>query len=483
MSHISPELTNKLNHTIVRNIGTVTTLKDGLLLLDGLPQAKMGEKLQRVHGPGVAMVLNLAAHTIGAIFLGDFTQLQAGEEFETTGEIMSLAAHDSLIGRVIDGLGNPIDGKGPITESGQLMPVERIAPGVMERQPVNTPLQTGILAVDSMIPIGRGQRQLIIGDRNTGKTALVVDTILNQRTETNPLICIYVAIGQKKSRVAQLAEKLEELGAMDYTIIVSATASDSVALQYIAPYSATAIGEYFLEQGKDVLIIYDDLTKHAWAYRQISLILERPPGREAYPGDIFYLHSRLLERACRLSEERGGGSITALPIVETQLSDVSAYIPTNIISITDGQIYFENDLFNAGFRPAIDPGNSVSRVGGAAQIKEMKKIAGPLRLNLAQFKELEAFAQFGSSDLDQRTKQRIERGKRIREILKQKQYQPLPVYLQIALIYAVNNGFFDTIALEDVSQTKEQFILYWQGLGHQDYEKAVHDFFETFRVT
>ncbi len=480
MAIITDQLASQLKKPVVRNIGTVTTVKDGLILLNGLPDAMMGEKLAHVDGNGYAMVLNLSANQVGAIFLGEVTQLRTGDQFETTGEVMSINVTEDMMGRVIDALGNPIDGKGAFAGDGRPMPVERIAPGVMERQSVDTPLQTGILAVDSMIPIGRGQRQLVIGDRNTGKTALAVDTIINQQFEENPVICIYVAIGQKKSRVAQLAEKLDEMGAMPYTIIVSATASDSVSLQYLAPYSATAIAEYFLEQGKDVLVVYDDLSKHAWAYRQISLVLERPPGREAYPGDIFYLHSRLLERSCRLNKDHGNGSITALPIVETQLSDVSAYIPTNIISITDGQIYFENDLFNAGFRPAIDPGNSVSRVGGAAQIKEMKKNAGQLRLNLAQFKELEAFAQFGSSDLDQRTSQRIERGKRIREILKQRQYQPLDVYLQIALLYAVNNGFFDSTPLEEVSSLKEQFILYWKGLDHKDYEKAVADFFATF---
>ncbi|MCA9390211.1 F0F1 ATP synthase subunit alpha, partial [candidate division WWE3 bacterium] len=314
--------------------------------------------------------------------------------------------------------------------------------------------------------------------RQTGKTAIAVDTIINQKGKG--VYCIYVAIGQKQSRVAQLAEKLEQLGAMDYTIIVSAPASDPVSLQYIAPYSATAIAEYFMEQGKDVLIVYDDLSKHAWAYRQISLVLERPPGREAYPGDIFYLHSRLLERSCRLNEDLGGGSITSLPIVETQLSDVSAYIPTNIISITDGQIYFESDLFNSGFRPAIDPGNSVSRVGGSAQIKPMKKASGQLRLDLAQFKELEAFAQFGSGDLDERTKQRIERGKRIRELLKQKQYQPLPVHTQVGLIYAVNQGHFDLVEVEGINDIKEKYILYMQQKNLNDLEKHTDDFFSTF---
>ncbi|MCA9397783.1 F0F1 ATP synthase subunit alpha [candidate division WWE3 bacterium] len=466
----------------IKNVGKVQSVKDGLIILSGLSQAKMGEKIIHPEKNIVGMVLNLNENTVGAVVLGDYLNVQEGDVFETTGDIMSVAASDEMIGRVIDPLGNPLDGRSSQFSNTTLMPVDRIAPGVMERQPVNVPLQTGVLAVDAMIPIGRGQRQLIIGDRSTGKTALTIDTIINQKNAENPVVCIYVAIGQKKSRVAQLVEKLDQYDAMDYSIIVSATASDSVALQYLAPYSATSIAEYLMEQGKNVLIIYDDLSKHAWAYRQISLILERPPGREAYPGDIFYLHSRLLERACRLSEELGGGSITALPIVETQLGDVSAYIPTNIISITDGQIYFENDLFNAGFRPAIDAGNSVSRVGGSAQIKDMKKIAGQLRLDLAQFKEIEAFAQFGSSDLDERTKSRIERGRRIRELLKQKQYNPLDVYVQISLIYAVNQGYFDSVALTDMEEEKEKLITYLKNQNLTDFRNVVDEFFASYNA-
>lgn len=458
----------------VKNIGKVKSVKDGIIVLDGLQHAQMSEKL--VGADMTGMVLNLEKDKVGAVVFGDYTQVQEGDVFESTGEIMSVPAGEELIGRAIDALGNPIDGGSKISAK-KYMPVEKIAAGVMDRQPVSEPLQTGIMSVDAMIPVGRGQRELVIGDRGTGKTAFAIDTIINQKNADKPIICMYVAIGQKQARVAQLMEKLDQFGAMEYTIIMSAPASDSVALQYIAPYSATAIGEYFLEQGKDVLIIYDDLTKHAWAYRQISLILERPPGREAYPGDIFYLHSKLLERSCRLSDAHGGGSITSLPIVETQLSDVSAYIPTNIISITDGQIYFETDLFNSGIRPAIDPGNSVSRVGGAAQIKAMKKVAGKMRLDLAQFKELEAFAQFGSSDLDEQTKTRIERGRRIRELLKQPQYQPLQVMTQIALIYAVNNGYFDEIALESIQEEKEKFRMYFESKASDDYEKIVEEYY------
>ncbi len=467
----------------LQNIGRVKAVKDGVILLDGLSEVQMSERIFCKDKGLSAMVLNLAEHEVGAVALGDYTKISEGDVFEVTGEIMSVKASESLLGRVVNALAQPIDGKGQISSEGKLMPVEKIAPGVIERQSVNTPLQTGILAIDSMVPIGRGQRELIIGDRGTGKTAIAIDTIINQKDEENPVICIYNAIGQKESRVAQLVEKLEQHGAMDYTIVVSSPAADSVAMQYLSPYSATAIAEYFLEQGKDVLIVYDDLTKHAWAYRQISLILERPPGREAYPGDIFYLHSRLLERSCRLNDENGGGSITSLPIVETQFSDVSAYIPTNIISITDGQIYLETDFFNAGIRPAVDPGNSVSRVGGAAQIKKMKKVAGQLRLDLAQFKELEAFAQFGSGDLDERTKERIERGKRIRELLKQPQYQPLPVNTQILLLYAVNNGYLDEMQISQISDFKEKFTLYMQTVDNVDEpDEILKDFFKTYEV-
>ncbi len=467
----------------LQNIGRVKAVKDGVILLDGLSEVQMSERVFCKDKGLSAMVLNLSEHEVGAVALGDYTKISEGDVFEVTGEIMSVKASEGLLGRVVNALAVPMDGKGQIAGEGKLMPVEKIAAGVIERQSVNTPLQTGILAIDSMVPIGRGQRELIIGDRGTGKTAIAIDTIINQKDEENPVICIYNAIGQKESRVAQLVEKLEQHDAMDYTIVVSSPASDSVAMQYLSPYSATAIAEYFLEQGKDVLVIYDDLTKHAWAYRQISLILERPPGREAYPGDIFYLHSRLLERSCRLNDDNGGGSITSLPIVETQFSDVSAYIPTNIISITDGQIYLETDFFNAGIRPAVDPGNSVSRVGGAAQIKKMKKVAGQLRLDLAQFKELEAFAQFGSGDLDDRTKERIERGKRIREMLKQPQYQPLPVNTQILLLYAVNNGYLDEMQIEQVGDFKEKFTLYMQTVNNADEpDEILKDFFKTYEV-
>lgn len=466
----------------VRNVGRVEQVKDGVVILSGLTEAQMAERIFCPTRQMSAMVLNLAEDKVGAIVLGDYTILQEGDVFESTGEVMAVPVGDGLLGRVVNALGEPEDGKGAIGVS-EKMPVEKIASGVMDRHPVNTPLQTGVVAIDAMIPIGRGQRELIIGDRGTGKTALAIDAIINQQNVDNPAICIYTSIGQKKSRVAQLINKLSEHGAMEYTIVVDASAADSVAMQYLAPYSATAIAEYFLQQGKDVLVVYDDLTKHAWAYRHISLVLERPPGREAYPGDIFYLHARLLERACRLSDELGGGSITALPIVETQFSDVSAYIPTNVISITDGQIYLETDLFNAGIRPAIDPGNSVSRVGGAAQVKDMKKVAGQLRLDLAQFRELEAFAQFGSGDLDVRTKSRIARGQRIRGILKQPQYQPLPLKVQIGMVFAVNNGYLDEVPVEQINDFKQKFSLYLQTVdGTSDWGELLKDFMQTYVV-
>jgi F-type H+-transporting ATPase subunit alpha len=474
----------------MQNVGQVLSVKDGVILLNGLSEVQMFERIVCKDKGISAMVLNLSENQVGGVVLGDYTKISEGDVFEVTGEIMSVKVSEGLLGRVVNALGEPIDGKGSIrfiSESGNeaeglMMPVEKIAPGVTARHSVNTPLQTGILAIDAMVPIGRGQRELIIGDRGTGKTAIAIDTIINQRNEENPVICIYNAIGQKESRVAQLIEKLQQHDAMSYTVVVSSPASDSVAMQYLSPYSSTAIAEYFLAQGKDVLVVYDDLTKHAWAYRQISLILERPPGREAYPGDIFYLHSRLLERSCRLSDENGGGSITSLPIVETQFSDVSAYIPTNIISITDGQIYLETDLFNAGIRPSVDPGNSVSRVGGSAQVKQMKKVAGQLRLDLAQFKELEAFAQFGSGDLDERTKQRIERGKRIRELLKQPQYQPLSVQAQIVMLYGVNNGFLDEMPVEQVADFKEKFVMYMQTSDGSEPEALLKDFFQMYEI-
>ena len=467
--------------TTLTNIGRVRQVKDGVIELDGLSEVQMMEEIVCREKNVRALVLNLATETVGAVVLGEFTQVAEGDQFSATGDVMSVPAGDHLTGRVLDAICQPKDGRPLDAKNTQAMPVEKIAPGVFERQPVNEPLQTGVLAIDAMVPVGRGQRELIIGDRNTGKTAIAIDTIINQKNQPDPVICIYVSIGQKESSVAQLVEQLNQHEAMEYTIVVDASASDSVVMQYLAPYSATAIAEYFMQQGKDVLIVYDDLTKHAWAYRQISLTLRRPPGREAYPGDIFYLHSRLLERSCRLKDDLGGGSITSLPIVQTQFGDVSAYIPTNIISITDGQIYLDANFFNLGIRPAIDAGNSVSRVGGAAQTKEMKKVAGQLRLELAQFKELEAFAQFGSADLDQRTQERINRGHRIREIVKQPQFQPLPLSVQIALIYMVNEGFLNEVPLEQIQNLKEKFILYMHTGGEQETKTAVEDFFQTYQ--
>jgi F-type H+-transporting ATPase subunit alpha len=389
--------------------------------------------------------MNLEEDQVGAVLLGEYQHIKEGEEVRRTGTIMSVPVGDALIGRVVDALGRPIDGKGPILTD-QTLPIERIAPGVIDRQGVNQPMQTGLKAIDGMIPIGRGQRELIIGDRQTGKTAVALDAIINQKG--GDMICIYVAIGQKRSTVAQVVKTLEDFGAMAYTIIVSASASDPAPMQYLAPYAGCAMGEFFRDNGRHALCVYDDLSKHAAAYREISLLLRRPPGREAYPGDVFYLHSRLLERAARMSKEKGGGSLTALPFIETQAGDVSAYIPTNVISITDGQIYLESDLFNSNIRPAVNVGLSVSRVGGNAQIKAMKQVAGPLRLNLAQYRELAAFAQFGS-DLDKASQQQLERGRRLVEILKQGQYQPLPVEKQVAIIFAATNGLLDDLPVQD----------------------------------
>ncbi|NTV30568.1 F0F1 ATP synthase subunit alpha [candidate division WWE3 bacterium] len=480
INEIESSLKTDSNVSRIRNVGNVLSVRDGIATLDGLSTAKMSERIycrkKNIH----AMVLNLTNHEVGAIVLGNYTLLTEGDEFESTGEIMSIGVSDQIVGRVVNALGQPIDGLSSEIHVEKMMPVEKIAPGVIQRQPVNVPLQTGIMAIDAMVPIGRGQRELIIGDRNTGKTAIAIDTILNQKNAENPVICIYVAIGQKESRIAQLTQLLKDYGALEYSIIVDAPASDSVAMQYIAPYSGTSIAEYFLEKGRDVLIIYDDLTKHAWAYRQISLILRRPAGREAFPGDIFYLHSRLLERSCRLNEDLGGGSITALPVIETQFGDVSAYIPTNVISITDGQIFLESDLFNSGMRPAIDVGNSVSRVGTSAQTKSMKKVASKMRLDLAQFRELEAFAQFGSSDLDARTKSRIDRGLRIREILKQPQYSPISVDAQVGLLYAVNNGHLDTLPVSAIAEFKTQFVAYLETVKEPDLEEAIVDFLKSF---
>lgn len=435
----------------VDEIGTVIKVGDGIAEIHGLEKVMAGELIEFPHAVR-GLALNLEEDKVGAVLFGDFQKVREGDEVRRTRRIMSVPVGDAMIGRVVDALGNPIDGKGEIVTD-EFNPVERIAPGIIDRQPVKEPLQTGLKAIDAMVPIGRGQRELIIGDRQTGKTAVAIDTIINQKGKD--VICVYVAIGQKASTVAQVRQKLEEFGAMDYTVIVNASASDPAAMQFLAPYSGCAIGEYFRDTGRHALTIYDDLSKQAAAYREISLLLRRPPGREAYPGDVFYLHSRLLERAAKLSDARGGGSLTSLPIIETQAGDISAYIPTNVISITDGQIFLESDLFNSGVRPAINVGNSVSRVGGSAQIKAMKQVAGTLRIDLAQFRELAAFAQFGS-DLDKATQDQLERGKRLTEVLKQGQYQPLPVENQVFTIWAVTNGLADDIAVEDIRQFEEE---------------------------
>ncbi len=429
----------------VVEFGIVQSIGDGIARVSGLSQCEASEMIEFEDG-SIGVALNLEEDTVGIVVLGDYLGIHEGDKAKRTGKILSLPVSNDIIGRVVDPLANPIDGKGEISIDKQQL-IERVAPGVMAREPVSVPLQTGIKVVDALVPIGRGQRELIIGDRQTGKTAVAIDTIINQKGQN--IKCVYVAIGQKKSKVMRIVKKLEEAGAMEYTTVVLAGASDSSALQYIAPYAGVAIAEYFLDKGEDVLVIYDDLTKHAAAYREISLLLRRPPGREAYPGDVFYLHSRLLERACRLNEEYGGGSITALPIIETQGGDVSAYIPTNVISITDGQIFLEAGLFNKGIRPAISVGLSVSRVGGAAQKKSMKKTAGPMKLALAQYRELESFAQFGS-DLDSQTKKALDHGRKSVELLKQKQYSPISLAKQVASIYALNNSLLDDIKFEDI---------------------------------
>ena len=437
------------------DIGTVIQVADGIARIHGLEKAMQGELLE-FPGEVYGMVLNLEEDNVGAVLLGDRRNINEGDIVKTTGRVVEVPVGDQLTGRVVNSLGQPIDNKGPI-ETDKYRPIERVASGVISRKSVDTPIQTGIKAIDAMVPIGRGQRELIIGDRQTGKTAIAIDTIINQKGQG--VHCIYVAIGQKASTVANIVKTLEEFGAMDYTTIVASTASELAPLQYIAPYAGCAIGEEWMERGEDVLVVYDDLSKHATAYRTLSLLLRRPPGREANPGDVFYLHSRLLERAARLSDELGGGSLTALPIIETQAGDVSAYIPTNVISITDGQIYLETEMFNAGFRPAINAGLSVSRVGGSAQIKAMKKIAGPIRTDLAQYRELAAFAQFGS-ELDDDTKERLDQGERIREILKQPQYQPLPVEKQVAIIYAaVKKHLLDLPVDQILDFQKELFEL------------------------
>jgi len=452
---LEEKIKNFSAETKMEKVGSVLEIGDGIAKVHGLADVSSMEMVEFEGGIN-GLALNLSEDNVGVVVMGDYTKIKEGSTVKATGKLLQVPVGKALIGRVVDALGNPIDGKGEIktTEYGL---VEKIAPGVISRKGVNTPVQTGIKAIDSMIPIGRGQRELIIGDRQTGKTAVAIDTIINQKGKD--LVCIYVAIGQKESKVARLVAKLEEHGAMEHTIVVMAGASVSAPLQYIAPYAGCAMGEYFRDKGQDALVIYDDLSKHAWAYRQVSLLLRRPPGREAYPGDIFYLHSRLLERAARLDDKSGGGSLTALPIIETQAGDVSAYIPTNVISITDGQIFLETDLFYQGIRPAVNVGLSVSRVGSSAQTKAMKKVAGQLRLELAQFRELAAFAQF-ASDLDEGTKKQIERGKRLTELLKQDQYVPLDVSDQVISLFAATNGLLDEVPVEKIKSYEEAMYKY-----------------------
>ncbi len=466
--------------------GTVVSVFDGIAKIAGLPNCESSEIITFKNGmSGVA--LNLEEDFIGAVILGNFKEIKEGDEVYRTKKILSVGVSEEILGRVVDARAMPIDNKGEIRTDKEML-VDKIAPGVMSREPVNEPLQTGIKSIDAMIPIGRGQRELIIGDRQTGKTTIAIDTIINQKGKN--MKCVYVAIGQKQSKITRIVTKLKEAGAMDYTVVVSASASENPAMLYLAPYTGVSIAEYFMDKGEDVLIVYDDLSKHAVAYREISLLLRRPPGREAYPGDVFYLHSRLLERACRKNNSHGGGSITALPIIETQAGDVSGYIPTNVISITDGQIFLETDLFYKGIRPAINPGLSVSRVGGSAQIKSMKKNAGTLKLAMAQYRELESFAQF-DSDLDPDTKKIIERGKRVTELLKQNQFSPLDVSLQVVSIFAVNSGFFDSIEIEKVRETEnslhsflstnkkdllEQIKLDWNDTVKQDIMSALEEY-------
>jgi F-type H+-transporting ATPase subunit alpha len=439
----------------IEEIGRVMEIGDGIARLSGLSKCQSSEMLVFPNGE-IGIALNIESDSVGAIIIGDYKGIKEGHEVRRTGKILQVPVGEQFLGRVIDALGKPLDGKGSIAAESSY-PMEKIAPGVMSREPVTVPLQTGIKSIDALIPIGRGQRELIIGDRQTGKTAIAIDTILNQKH--TGVICVYVAIGQKESKIARIVKKLEDEGAMAYTTIVLAGASQNAAYSYLAPYSGTALAEYFMDQGKDVLVVYDDLSKHAIAYREISLLLRRPPGREAFPGDIFYLHSRLLERSCRRNEEYGGGSITSLPIVETQAGDVSAYIPTNIISITDGQIFLQSNLFYKGIRPAVNVGISVSRVGSAAQIKSLKKVVGRLKLDLAQYRELEAFAQF-ASDLDQATKKVLDRGERVTEFLKQSQYSPVPAAVQVVLIYAVNNGYIDNLSVDGISDWQRDLSEY-----------------------
>src|SRR5437879_4964293 len=454
---------------LAADVGIVTEVGDGIAQIYGLQGAQALELLEFKGGvSGIA--LNLEEDSVGAVILGPYEDIKEGDQVRTTGKIIQVPVGEALVGRVVNALGEPIDGKGPI-ETSESLPVERVAPGVIYRQKVDTPLQTGIKAIDAMIPIGRGQRELIIGDRQTGKTAVALDTIINQKG--TGVICIYVAIGQRSSTVAQVAATLQQYGAMEHTIIVSATAAEPAALQFLAPYAGCAMGEYFMQQGKHALIVYDDLSKHAQAYRQLSLLLRRPPSREAYPGDVFYLHSRLLERAARMSDAEGGGTLTALPVIETQANDVSAYIPTNVISITDGQIYLETDLFNAGIRPAINVGISVSRVGGDAQTKAMKQVAGQLRLDMAQYRELAAFAQF-ASDLDRTTRAQLERGQRMTELLKQPQYEPMSFAKQVIAIFAGARGFLDDVPIDRVSEF-ERSLLRFMDQNHPGIEKDIDE--------
>jgi len=492
-SVIKEQIRNYSTKFEVADTGTVIQVADGIARIHGLAKAMQGELLEfpnEVYG----MVLNLEEDNVGAVLLGDHKNINEGDIVKTTGRVVEVPVGDAMLGRVVNALGQPIDGKGPI-ETKKKRQIERVASGVISRKSVDTPLQTGIKAIDSMVPIGRGQRELIIGDRQTGKTAIAIYTIINQKKEN--VYCIYVAIGQKASTVASIVNKLEEYGAMDYTTVVASTASELAPLQYIAPYSGCAIGEEWMEAGKDVLIIYDDLTKHAAAYRTMALLLKRPPGREAYPGDVFYLHSRLLERAAKLNDDLGGGSITALPIIETQAGDIAAYVPTNVISITDGQIFLQSDLFFSGVRPAINAGQSVSRVGGSAQIKAMKKVAGTLRLDLASYRELESFAQFGS-DLDEFTAKKLDRGKRTVEILKQDKNKPLPVENQVLIIYALTKGHLDDIPVVDITRFEDELNLWAKSNAtellneiktsgalpnDESFESAINEFKKSFSKT
>ncbi|MDP2587140.1 MAG: F0F1 ATP synthase subunit alpha [Candidatus Komeilibacteria bacterium] len=466
IDQLKQRIANFKGQVTMEKVGTVVEVGDGIARISGLSEC-MSQEMLEFSGGQFGVALNLEEEAVGAIILGDYLAIKEGDQVKLTGRILEVPVGEAVIGRVLNSLGQPLDGKGEI-KTDKFYPVEKIAPRVIDRESVNTPLQTGIKAIDSMIPIGRGQRELIIGDRQTGKTAVAIDTIINQQGQN--VKCIYVAIGQKASKIAKIVAKLEEAGAMKYTTVVLAGASDPASLSYIAPYSGSAMGEYFMDKGEDVLIIYDDLSKHAVAYREISLLLRRPPGREAYPGDIFYLHSRLLERAAKMSKAKGGGSLTALPIIETQAGDVSAYIPTNVISITDGQIFLESDLFYKGVRPALNTGISVSRVGSAAQIKAMKKVAGKLKLSMAQYRELEAFAQFGS-DLDEATQKQLNLGKRLTEILKQGQYEPMSVEQQVAILYAAMNGYLDSVPADQIAKFESEFHKYLDGAGKEALNK------------